>query len=76
MSNLITSFGISPGIVTGSTLTVFFIITLLIALHLVLSSVFSFCSKLLSLLIKLTEYFIVPLVNYAAYCYTDMTDEI
>lgn len=69
LSNLITSFGISASIVTIVVLVFVFLIVLLTALHFIFSSVFNFCSKLLSFLVKLMEYFLVPMVNFAAYCY-------
>lgn len=49
-----------------------FMITVLTILHFVFSSIFGFCSKLLSFLTKLTEYFIVPLINFSAYCFVQV----
>jgi hypothetical protein len=68
LSNLVTGFGISASIVTIVLLVYVFLVAVLTALHIIFSSVFAFCSKLLSFLLKLVEYFLVPLVNFAAYC--------
>lgn len=69
LSNLVSSFGVSVTIVTISVLVFAFLITVLTILHFVFTSIFGFCSKLLSFLTKLTEYFIVPLINFSAYCF-------
>jgi hypothetical protein len=74
LSNLVTSFGINASIVTIVVLVFVFLIGLLTALHFIFSSVFTFCSKLLSFLLKLAEYLLVPLINFAAYCLTQAGD--
>ena len=75
LSNLITGFGISAAIVTTVVLVFVMVITLLTAIHFIFSSVFSFCSKLLSFLMMLVGYFLVPLVNFAAYCLIQAGDQ-
>lgn len=75
LSNLVNNFGISASIVTIVVLVFAFLVVLLTALHFAFSSVFSFCSKLLSFLLKLVEYFLVPLVNFAAYCMLQIGDQ-
>lgn len=72
LSNLINTFGISVTIVTISVLVFSFLITVLTILHFVFTSIFGFCSKLLSFLTKITEYFMVPLINFSAYCFMQM----
>ena len=75
LSNLITGFGISAPIVTTVVLVFVMLIAILTAIHFIFSSVFTFCSKLLSFLIKIVEYFLVPLVNFAAYCFIQTGDQ-
>lgn len=72
LSNLVTSFGISGSIVTIVVLVFVVLVALLGALHFLFSSVFSMCSKVLSFLVKVAEYLLVPLVNFAAYCLVQM----
>lgn len=47
-----------------------FLMIVLVVVHLVFDSVFPILSKILSFLVKITEYLIIPFINYAAYCYT------
>jgi hypothetical protein len=74
LTNLVSGFGINASIVTAVVLAFVFLVVLLTALHFIFSSVFTFCTKLLSIMLKIFEYFFVPLVNFSAYCLVQAGD--
>jgi len=49
-------------------------IVVLTVVHLVFTQVFTFCTKLLSLLLKLGQFLLVPLVDYGAHCYSQISN--
>jgi hypothetical protein len=74
LTNLTTGFGINASIVTIVVLAFVFLVVLLTAMHFIFSSVFTFCTKLLSIMLKMLEYFFVPLINFSAYCLVQAGD--
>ncbi len=74
LTNLVSGFGINATIVNTVVLAFVFLVVILTALHFIFSSVFTFCTKLLSLLLKIFEYLLVPFVNFSAYCLVQASD--